>query len=647
MPTRDYTIKYVADAQAAIAANKALVASFNDVEAAAKRAEAAVRAVGQNTRTITTTGTKATALAGHLGAVTTAAGSAATALTGVGSAAGSMGGRIQVATGHARGLRGTLMGFSAAALAVHAVRQAMHAISEGLEKAREFAAETAKELLKTRDAVRELRAIKGDKTTTDEANKEVMGLMLASGGTHAEMTRFDEMWESSIVAAKESGHWKLNDKQTEEAKQQVARFAVANGIDPAVMGRLAPSIGIHEDVTSVDQVLGKVGTIHALDTTAVGKFTPLMKVANKLRGFMVRPGGGGAVRSEEELAAVISTGSLEQGSEAAIARSTEQAWRELAFAGNDKKKAFFKKAGIAPGDDLQSRLNKAGPLLEAARAAGKDDLEFLKDSGFGNQNANMKIIQWVNDRRILDKRMKAARAAGDAGRVRGISDRFKAENPGRFADAAETAARLGRGAETVDRDVMRKFAEAGLTREHAINSEFGAAAEGLIDMGGAGPHLLGQDTARHKILDATISAKIKKVVPNAQQRFPDLTPNLTLNPLARPARGERLAEIIRSLSPEERRAVMKEMEAFGAPQPVQQQVAPKAGPGAAAGAAGKAGAAGAGGGHASVDATKLNAAAETMRRAGDALLAAAKSRGGGPHFGGLADFDDEVGPIRG
>lgn len=556
------------------------------VGTAATGAATGIAAVGtaatSTNRRLGAAAASATAMGGALNGVATQATTAALGLQHVGASAGMLPGLFGSVQTSSVGAGRGIGSISTAGAGLAVVVGLAGSMADAFRESREFAEECAAEVTRLDDSVRELRMTMGKGTTTKEASDSVVELMLASGADQKKAAAFNTMWESTVFAAKKKGNWGLNEKETKEAKGQALSYAVASGMDEKTIGEVVPLIGVGEKISSTEQLLGKLGTMGRLAVEGVGNLTPMMKVYEKLRGTMVRPAGGGAFKSSEELMAAISSTSVTAGNVPAVTTAMNQVWRDLSFADNDQKKETFKQLGIKPGDDYQTRVNKITPLVEGAAARGKTELEALFEAGFHRTGSNPKIVQAVTERSILRENLDIARQAPKGADVIRENERFRAENPNRFAANAVEAAKLKRGRETQDLEVMKKFAEADATNRAGLNRASMNFFENIIDMkipsmiplvGGKSisQDVLGEESGRQKILDSIVSGHIQAVVPDANKRFPNLSGQIEIpginrvNPTFQPARGPALAKIIRDLTPEERSKVMARMERHARP----------------------------------------------------------------------------------
>jgi hypothetical protein len=588
MPDRNYNL--ITDAPNAakfIADLDAMISRIERLDAAAEKLIPKLKEIGKGASLgLTNTGKAADRLSASLLKTDDQAKKVGASLAAAGGHALTMGAGLRGASDSGNRLERTLVRVGLASVVMQALQKLASELSKAFDEAREYAAKVAEQVGGLRDKVRELRAITGGGATTTDVVNSVKDLMIATGMKQDEAIAFDTMWQSALPAAKKSGNWNLNDKQTDEVKVQAARWAISAGISPEVVGKLVPQIGIAQAVNTPGDATSQMAGMHAMGVESVGKFTEVMKASQKLSGSMIRPEGGGAFKNSAELIAGISATSVTS----PIGRSVQamsQVWRELSVANNDKKAEAFKQLGIVPGkDDYTSSVEKIGGFLDAQRAKGVPELQALKDAGFGNAGANQKIIDAAKTRKVLRANVGSVAAASDPDKIRADNDEFMRQNPERGAAAAATAADLKRGEEQRAFHTMRSLADTQLKNAGLVDNRLGNVIEMIVDIPknlplGLSGLAAGEQPARQKLQDARISGEILKRVPGAAKRFPDLSPSLvvpgvnTLNPFKGAARGEDLNRIIQGLSPEERDEVMRGLQqSAGAAVPARRGAAP-------------------------------------------------------------------------
>lgn len=545
-------------AMAPLAAQAAAInAAFGGLTTSAATAGAGVAGVSTAVQGLNRSATSATAKTNSAAAAINAAGAAAVSATpsvaALNAAAAGLGTGLGGATGKSRALSGALGGIGMKAAGLMAVHAAIRALASGLQDARDFARETAAENEKLRESVRELRALGKPGERIDTTAQGVIDLMLTSGAKQEQAIEFDVMWKSAMSAAEKSGHWKLDEKETQIAKEEAAKFMVANNISGATMGRMVPAIGTSEDITSVDQIVGKMGAAQAMAIRGVGKFTPLLKAASALRGSMVRPSGTGPAKSFEALMGIVAATTSSTKSEAASVQAIDQVTRALSVAKSPEAEATFKKYGLDKANlDYPTMVERIAPLVEGAEKAGVSPAAALAQAGLKADAANKRIIAAVHDKKIIREYYDAAEAARDPARVRADTEQFRKDNPKAFAEAQLFRSRQGRGAENRDLESLRTAAEAGMTvpgSDLPIGGSVNAIFEGLqkaLTLNTADPRLNKFD----ELIQRRIVARAPRLKDSFQGGITIATPE------------EHTRELLKRLTPEEHAAVQADMSAF-------------------------------------------------------------------------------------
>jgi hypothetical protein len=560
MPDRTYQLDTVAPSAAKFVSDMdRIIAKLREMDALCDQVKPKLSGIGAGA------GRSLGALARSLDGVAASGKAANTALAGTAAATTDLKTAAAGARAHTSELGvslGELVGFRLGMTALHL---AIKTFADAMNEAREYSVKTAEALLKINDDVRELRAIMGDKTSTREATAAVAERIKASGATVQEARSFKTIWESTLPAAKQNvdeatgkSNWQLSDKDTADVEQEALKFAISQGIDPATVGRMVASIGISQPVKTKADVMAQLSAMHSLAVQGVGTFTPIMQAYNKLRPTMVNPKGGGAAVSSAELLGIISAETVNVGNVPRVVQNIQQVWRDLSFADNKEKEATFAKYGLKPGDDYVTRVEKIAPLIAEAEARGVEPLQALKEAGFGRLGSNPKLIADVRNRSVLRARVNAAKTAADPNRVEALNAQFRAENPDRFAKAADTAADMVRGQELRTLLSMRTSVQAGLKLNKEIETPGANALETLRDITSLGG-MLGEK-GRPSHLDAEIRARLRASVPDVVNRFPALNPKLTQEG-AQPE-GEELSRIIDSLSADDKARLQKELNRF-------------------------------------------------------------------------------------
>jgi hypothetical protein len=566
MADRDYNITFTAPSDAAIASLDALIQRLTTLDRLCDQVKPKLAGISAGvSRGIGGVSQSCNTLNTSLGNVATKAATAQAGLAGLATQTAGTGQHVQALSGHANHatgafgawadkglhLNGTLMRVGYAAAGITSAVSLWTAFADSMHNAEEYASKCADKVLKLNEAVRETQAITGK--TKEETKSEILDLMSKTGLKEEEANKFTKMWGSTIPAAKQSGGWKLSDKDTEAVKVEAGHFAATQGIDPAVMGRMVASIGIGQDVRTADDVLAQLGGMHAMAVEGVGTFTPLMKVYNKLRGKMIDPKGKGAAKDPAELMALISATSVETGNEAQISTAMSQVWRDLSVAKTKGQKASFAKYGLDKGGDFATRIEKIAPLVEGAAEEGKDPAQALSDAGFKNATANTMIVNLVRDRAIMRSRVTASRKALDPNKIRETNRQADLDDPQRLAAAAVDVTRLEKGKDEQLLKPYRQFVEAGLEKNAGYvggDSWFGGTnyrekLQYTLNLS------VGREAPRDATQDAVIRRLIKRDQPAVAKRMEAQYRKQKGLFSANEAEGEDLGKQINALSPKE------------------------------------------------------------------------------------------------
>lgn len=523
--SNEYPIKYTSDVGQAVAGIDQLISKLNQLDSLVDRIAPKIRNVAKGADAPMNTAAKsAQSLASRFQGVADNAATAHEAMQKTGTAAGELQGQFGKAAGGARSLSGAIRGVGAAGLTLAAVRAANEALTAALKDARDYARETAEENIKLRDSLRELKAIKGDKTITETA-AGTLELMTKGGGTSDEAKAFETMWGSAIPAARESGHWKLNDKETKDAKVESFKFAVANGIDMATMARMVTATGTTEDVNTADDVLGKLSQVHRMAIKGVGTFTPLMQAASSIRGNMLPLGG--AVNNGALMGQISAITPLTR-SETTAASNIERVFTAFSTPKDAKHAEEFGRLGLKPGQQtFPEILRVMKPHIEKETAAGRNPLDWLRSKGFKNKTANRDLVKDVSVSDVVTEFDAEGAKAQPGSGVRAQNQEYHDQNPARFAAAQEAASRDKRGEASKGLETLQRFTTAKMVNQGTLN-EFGPnLREQIRDMnipgiGSVSQGLLMQDPARLKTLNEDIINRMVKTFPVTSSHFPEL-----------------------------------------------------------------------------------------------------------------------------
>lgn len=533
------TIK-AATSAAAAAANYTAMASQADAAAtgvtragaaanfAATATTDASKAAGKAATNFGTTATNAGKTATSLDAATVAANAAATALAALIANSKTLNVNIKNTTKGTDGFGASLMRIVTGGMAMRAVAHAIDALGEGLKKARDFADETAKYLLKTKDALRELAALRGETHVGTKLVGDQLALSTATGATDEETNKFDQVWESSIGAMKASGHWKMSDDDTKKMKKETLAMAVRMGMNPDKLAENLGGMGVAEDIGSAEEGLGMLAIQAQLAQLGIGHFDQFFKAFQKRRGGLVDPKGGQAFKTSQEMAAVSSVASYTAGSPIDAETAINAAWRDMNKQ-SPEMEATNRRLGITQGMGYVERTRRLKKIVDAGEAPGGGGArKALLNAGFKNDKALVRIMSDVHDIDKIERAEKIAHmgTAGGGAAVVAANEQFKQEQPERFVEARVRQSEAARGQMREKLTIQRQAARArlissGWTEGTTVDEILGSVVEGIPGGKGLIQGIEGESRTE-QTYDQEIRARLLAVDPDAEKKYPGL-----------------------------------------------------------------------------------------------------------------------------
>ncbi|MEO6809150.1 MAG: hypothetical protein ABI353_08545 [Isosphaeraceae bacterium] len=664
MASKDYTLHWIIDPTKAVSGAQAIERELLNLERIADRLGPKLKNVAAGVSRSMGSATRATrALGSQLLAVGNTANGTGTALNGVGTAAGSIRGNFKAASSSGRSVAGSLLAIGAAYKGIQLVAEVGEALAESLDKAREFARETAEQNLKLRDSMRELKNLQGGSQSSDDVARAHLEFRAATGTTDKEAEAFQSEYLGAVDASRD--RWEAtHDAQgkpipgTREMGMrpgiegdlgvEAATFGVRTGMDAPTAGKLTGLLGEYGKIGSVEEgakVLGGIG--HHLNIEGVGKVAALAKdFTGLLADFS---GEDGRIPDPVQAAAVFSVATRRNKSGAKTATSMRQAnrlMRKAAFSDDEEVKAL----GITEDDDFLQSLRKIAPM-----ATGKGADKWMMDHKIGrNSTERDAVIKLAKMLPSIDVALNDPDAKVTAAGTIAANKQFLATDPAalnRIAETRRDQAKDTRGMAARDFAVLSKLAEADLLNNKEIETRESNTQEALQDILAPGfvRGALGIENARQRKTNNRIAGNILGSVPNASARFPGMFSDngrggITINN----PNSEEVTAAINALSPEERAKLRQRMDKDAAPlggtnPGLKLPASGKGAPGiSGVGAKGQ-------GGHASISAPEIKEAGQVMMQAAQAMLAASRSASpassGGSHAPGTSDLSG-FGPVR-
>ena len=555
MADRDYNLNYRADATGFLGPSNIVIRILRLIDQIIDRLiPKMARMYSGMSRSAGTATTRNQALAAALNAVSTQTGAAATNAQSLQAALGRVGrGGTSAAGGLGR--------LSAQYLALAAGTEIINSLAEGLEKARDFANEAAEANNRLALALREVASIKGEAGPGKGDVSDTIKAILATGASSAEHVEFETSWQQAIPAAKKARdvagalNWQLSPDQEKILKEKVEAFGIQRNIAPKALADMAAQIGIFEQVKSVDQFMAKMDILTQMGNEAIGAPAKVFESAGKIKGMFVRPEGGGPVRSSEELMAHMAAASTQTGS------STDLAARGMRLI----VQSMHSDAGMALGMHkmtFMGALDAFGTMFAEGKAAGKDELEVLKEKGFKLKGAEVPIIANTRIRELHRANLEASRRAGDPQAQARAFEQWKASPAGmfKFGESAKEAAKLQRGEEFAELGPLRLAAEAGMTARAMTQTGISGMAEQLTDF--KDPFFNFSPAKVIGLAPASEARQDELIARVIQDMAPDLLKATPTGAMGGLPVGRELAGVIRSLPADQQAELSRRMSQF-------------------------------------------------------------------------------------
>lgn len=672
MADKEYLLKWVIDPTKAVAGAQAIERELLSLERVVDRLGPKLKNIAAGASTSMGGASRsARTLETRLNALETQAQGAGTALQGAGAAAGTAGTNFQAAGTRARTSGGhvdrfgtSLAGLTAGMMVVHQVTRALDAMGDAAKRAREHQEQGAETGLDKRHQARELANLMGESEPSDRVMGRIFLLGMKSGLSFQESLAFLEQVEGSIPAGKSLGH--VRESDIDALSVEGSRFASRIGLETSTGGDLVGVIPQFVDLTkdangktlnqqqAVEKAAGQLGAIAYGLNEGRGKVS---RLASAEIASTIPMLAAGRVQDLAEGAAFAGVGSLFAGRESQAGTRFKQLDRLLNKAGSKSGAEFLREAGVDQAQGNFAKLTRLKEFIDREKPA--DVQKFLVEKGFGNSEEVASAAGYLANYSVLKERIEKARAIA---------------NNGKPTIAADAQYMQGLDAQNQRGKAIQEFGEFEQTRKTQPLAAARKAAIGRLQAAGkidtssenfkdwaldfiSGPtrEWAGEQGTHAMQIDAEAFQGLAESAQAAgidlTRRFPGKVRNVGKSKSARTGligpTGQDLAEIMQAITPElqaKGKAVIGDnaaIEAKAAGLGVPAGKKPPAAPGAN-------GQGGMPGPQAKVDASSLDAAADKLSQAAQAMLQASRSGGpGGPGGGGFGLPDiSGFGPVR-
>jgi hypothetical protein len=372
----------------------------------------------------------------------------------------------------------TIKSVAVSALSIGALTGVAQAIAGAFKSANEQAQAQLDKLLATKDALRELAAVKGvAEGPSDAFAMAHFQLRKASGLSEQEAAGFALEFAGAGAALRGKN---ISAGEYERAEPLLARFAATQGGGASAAesyGKLAGLLlGTRETFATAEDLLAEQMSVVRMYGTGTGKNPVLMAQGAAAMGSLVEQQGTGAFGGALPLAAMVATASRVNPETAA---TQIQQGHRLLRGFSEKWAPMLGEAGITEADKEPEAYVKLFNLMERAQRGGKAPDLFLSEAGVSAEVATT-VQGLYNQRAFMAERMREAQTPMGVGAATAQLDRAFMQDPTlriKQAQAKEDAAERERAMQLQADRELTIAARAGLT----ARAETGTAASQLED----------------------------------------------------------------------------------------------------------------------------------------------------------------------
>ena len=341
-----------------------------------------------------------------------------------------------------------------AMIGMNEIKEILVGITQAYDEAREYAAELAKENIKVRDGLRELKFARGDTPDGDRTSEAVLDFAQKTALHKEEAAEFLKKQAYAVDALPQA--LKPTPEMVEAVGIEAGRLTARADMDPAAMGKIAGTLPRY-GVKTAEQGREAIAKISNQLKKATFDFKAVMPQFVTLLGEMA--GDGGRISKPEDVAAVYAAATPAFGTAAQAKTGLKQTNRLLRRL-DGKEGAALKEMGVTADDDLIAALRKVAPHV----TGGKGD-RFLKERGFGNDTEIASVIKYAKALPAIEEGLKENDRPGQGAEMvaanrEGLN--LAPELRDRVAQDRLDASKFARGKEEEDLVIARKEGEARL-----------------------------------------------------------------------------------------------------------------------------------------------------------------------------------------
>lgn len=442
-------------------------AELRKLVAESAKAEAALKKVGSDNRSVTSLTNRLKELDVELKSKVVDAAAAEAALKKVG-----QGVKLPTGGGGAGSAGGGLLRQAGIGITRHAAYAAFQntisSAGEGSRERRQFFSGATDMASAYRKDLQELAVLQGKTHADNETISGDLGFqkqtLLNPEDSRTFRLEFGGAIAPALKARGADGSPNITPGVARELEAEAGKFTARYGLDATTGGRMAGLLGVTHKVPSAAAGLGILEqTMEQLNIEGVG---PVKGMANQLlalSGGMLEEGGG-RFKDYREMGARFAASTVNQAGSSARAKTriiqSDRLLRK--FNGGDEE-AFLRKIGITPDDDYESAIRKIEPHIK-----GKNGDQVLMNAGFGNSTERLAVIEEAKMNSIVDKQI-AGMLSPQAAQAQAVArnNEFPSTVTGRqqAAENAEFAATVGEGVKGEPLKAARANARARMIAE--------------------------------------------------------------------------------------------------------------------------------------------------------------------------------------
>lgn len=383
------------------------------------------------------------------------------------------------------------------------------AFSNSLRESLELSKQLAEQTNTIRDSLRDVRALQGPGAgVSDQVLRTQIDLIKASGMTATEAHDF----VAQYLGEAEAYRGKAGAGEYERLETMSAQYSVAKGGDPQLRAKVAGRLlGMGGEDRTAESVMGEMAEVNRLLELGSGNTVRLTKSWLNASSSMLAEGGGGAVGSARNLAA-LAMGASRLGSEYSVDTTLEQFGKAVQGFGPEKWQTFVKEGlGVKEGTKVEDAMRPMFAWMEQQQAHGRDLNAVLQEQGLDRTEMRRSLVGMFNQRQYVMGELDRPGSLSPGGRMAGIGE--VQQTISGFQRSREGQARLA------EAEVLGAQTEIGMRHEE-VNIWRRRAYANLLQTGELGPEAIAGKTLENLLAkSAGTTAEEMMIEKRAREMF--------------------------------------------------------------------------------------------------------------------------------